>query len=65
MPDDIIRKRLKEKALDRWENEGGRLLPETIRAGNRSQAGGLKSEASQPSGLRVVSAVDALASSKR
>ena len=25
MPDDITRKRLRKKVLDRWENEGGRI----------------------------------------
>lgn len=28
MADDISRKRLKKKVLDRWENEGGRLYDE-------------------------------------
>jgi hypothetical protein len=29
MPDPIARKRLKKKMLDRWENEGGRVAPDT------------------------------------
>ena len=29
MPDVIARNRLKEKMLDRWENEGGRIASET------------------------------------
>jgi len=29
MPDPITRKRLKKKMLDRWENEGGRIVTET------------------------------------
>ena len=29
MPDPIARKRLKEKMLDRWENEGGRIAADT------------------------------------
>jgi hypothetical protein len=29
MPDPIARKRLKKKMLDRWENEGGALAPNT------------------------------------
>jgi hypothetical protein len=28
MPDNIARKRLKKKMLDRWENEGGRVCTE-------------------------------------
>jgi hypothetical protein len=26
MPDDIARKRLKQKVLERWENEGGKII---------------------------------------
>ena len=29
MSDPIARKRLKKKALDRWENEGGRIATDT------------------------------------
>ncbi len=29
MPDPIARKRLKKKMLDRWENEGGAIVPDT------------------------------------
>jgi hypothetical protein len=37
MPDPIARKRLKKKMLDRWENEGGRIAPDTTSAdANRS-----------------------------
>ena len=32
MPDPIARKRLKKKMLDRWENEGGALVPDTTTA---------------------------------
>ena len=32
MPVPIARKRLKKKMLDRWENEGGRIAPDTISA---------------------------------
>jgi hypothetical protein len=28
MPDPVIRKRLKKKMLDRWENEGGKIATE-------------------------------------
>lgn len=29
MPNPIERKRLKKKMIDRWENEGGRIAPDT------------------------------------
>lgn len=32
MPDLISRKRLKKKALDRWENEGGRVCTDSTTA---------------------------------
>lgn len=33
MPDDIARKRLKQKVLERWENEGGKIIdPNSTRA---------------------------------
>ena len=32
MPDPIERKRLKKKMLDRWENEGGRIDPDSAGA---------------------------------
>ena len=32
MPDPIARKRLKKKMLDRWENEGGSIAPDTTSA---------------------------------
>jgi hypothetical protein len=35
MPDNIERKRLKIKMLDRWENEGGRIAADPV-IGNQS-----------------------------
>lgn len=32
MPDDIARKRLKKRMLERWENEGGRISTEPTTA---------------------------------
>ena len=32
MPDPIERKRLKKKMLDRWENEGGRIVADSAGA---------------------------------
>jgi hypothetical protein len=35
MSDYVARKRLKKKMLDRWENEGGRICSEPIKADER------------------------------
>ena len=32
MPDPVTRKRLKKRMLDRWENEGGSIAPDTTSA---------------------------------
>jgi hypothetical protein len=32
MTDPIVRKRLKKKMLDRWENEGGKIVTDTTSA---------------------------------
>ena len=32
MPDPVARKRLKKRMLDRWENEGGSIAPDTTSA---------------------------------
>ena len=36
MPDYIARKRLKQKVLERWENEGGRIEAADLASGHRS-----------------------------
>ena len=38
MPDNIARKRLKKRMLERWENEGGRISTEPTTAGNGGPA---------------------------
>ncbi len=63
--DDIARKGLLLKALDRWENEGGRILAWPIRADDRGAADHRKSEGSQPSAPHEALAVDALAPRKK
>jgi hypothetical protein len=38
MPDNIERKRLKKKMLDRWENEGGRIAADPVIANQSNLA---------------------------
>ena len=51
MPDYISRKKLKQKVLDRWENEGGRICNEQVeklKSGSTNRRAG-KNNAPQPS----------------
>jgi hypothetical protein len=43
MPDQIARKRLKKKMLDRWENEGGRISADPTCADENRPASDQKS----------------------
>jgi hypothetical protein len=65
VPNDVTRKGLLLKALERWENEGGRTLAWPIRADDRGAADHRKSEGSQLSAPHEASAVDALAPRKK
>lgn len=47
MPDQITRKRLKKKVLDRWENEGGKIIAAPTGADENAPASGHESEGSQ------------------
>ena len=47
MADDIARKRLKKKVLDRWENEGGKINADPIGAGESGQTSDTESESNQ------------------
>ena len=38
MPDNIERKRLRKKMLDRWENEGGRIAADSVIADQSNPA---------------------------
>jgi hypothetical protein len=48
MPDYITRKRLKQKALERWENEGGTINAAPTIADESSLAGDRESGNNQP-----------------
>ena len=47
MTDDITRKRLKKKVLDRWENEGGRIVADPLGADEGGQKSDRKGELNQ------------------
>ena len=47
MPDPIARKRLKKKMLDRWENEGGRVVDDTTSADEKSSTSKSKGKGKQ------------------
>jgi hypothetical protein len=47
MTDDIARKRLKKKVLDRWENEGGKINADPTGAGESGQTSDTESEGDQ------------------
>ena len=48
MPDYITRKRLKQKVLERWENEGGKINADPSIADKSSPKGDHESEGNQP-----------------
>ena len=48
MPDYITRKRLKQKVLERWENEGGKINADPTIADESSPTGDRESEGNQP-----------------
>ena len=53
MPDDIARKRLKQKVLERWENEGGKIIdPNLTRVRKEDQQNASQSSRS-PGNLKV------------
>ena len=47
MPDYITRKRLKKKVLDRWENEGGKIIADQTSADESSPTSAHESEGNQ------------------
>jgi hypothetical protein len=48
MPDENARKRLKKRMLDRWENEGGRIAPDsTISSDSNPASKGTRTPASR------------------
>lgn len=62
MPDQIARKRLRKKMLDRWENEGGRISADLTSADKGRPTSGHESERKQLSASHDSSAVGAPAS---
>jgi hypothetical protein len=66
MPDQIARKRLKKRMLDRWENEGGRITADPTSADESRPMSKHEGEGKQLSASRDNSSVGAPAApSKR
>ena len=59
MTEDITRKRLKKKVLDRWENEGGRIVANPAGADESGTKRDHEGELNQRSGSHVNSTVGA------
>jgi hypothetical protein len=57
MPDDVNRKRLRKKVLDRWENEGGRVGTDPAGADECARPCDAESEGNQLSGPQSNSTV--------
>ena len=62
MPDQIARKRLKKKMLDRWENEGGRISADPTSADEGTPTSSHKGKGKQLLASRDNSTVGAPAS---
>lgn len=65
MLDDIERKRLNKKMLDRWENEGGRIAADSVIANQSKLASQRDGEGSQAPVSNNSSRVDTISSRKR
>ena len=59
MTEDITGKRLKKKVLDRWENEGGKIVADPAGADKRDPKRDHEGELNQPSGSHGNSTVGA------
>ena len=64
MLDNIERKRLKKKMLDRWENEGGRIAADAMIAKQSNLASQREGEGTQDPVSNNSSGVDSLSSRK-
>ena len=62
MPDAIARKRLKKKMLDRWENEGGRIVVDSTGADATPPTSEIKGQGKKLSSPRNISTLGAPAS---
>ena len=65
MPDNIQRKRLKKKMLDRWENEGGRIAADSVIADQSNPANQREGEGGQASASNNRSRSESISSRKR
>jgi hypothetical protein len=65
MPDNIERKRLKKKMLDRWENEGGRISADPVIANESNPASQRKDKNSQGPASNNSSRSESISSRKR
>jgi hypothetical protein len=65
MPDNIERKRLRKKMLDRWENEGGRIAADSVIADQSNPANQREGEGGQASAANNSSRSESISSRKR
>lgn len=65
MPDKIERKRLKKKMLDRWENEGGSIAPDSVIANQNNPASQREGEGSQAPTANESSRINSIPSRKK
>ena len=65
MPDNIERKRLKKKMLERWENEGGRIATDSVKPNQSDPAGQHEGEGSSLPASNDSSRGDRMSSRKR
>ncbi len=65
MPDNIERRRLKKKMLDRWENEGGRVAADSVIANQSNPVSPREGEGSQAIASHNSSKTDSIPSRKK
>ena len=65
MPDNIERKRLKKKMLDRWENEGGRIAADSLIANQSKPASHREGKDNQARASNNSSRVGSISSRKK
>ena len=65
MPENIERKRLRKKMLDRWENEGGRIAADSVIADQSNPANQREGEGGQASPSNNSSRNESILSRKR
>jgi len=65
MPNEVERKRLKKKMLDRWENEGGRIAGDSSIVNQSSPASQREGEGSQDTASNNSSRINSIPSRKK